>query len=200
MFEIDLKRGSQRPTGGDWKADLMENARPFLPVAGMLAVVIVALWIIGRQLGGDIEERRARVTELDKSVVAKRAELASLAGQRGTLAALSAKEVYWSDLLRLVSEKIPDKLWLTDVKIVTTAPPKDNPNAPIVRTLQVQGGVLSAASEGNLDVIAKFIDTLQSDPRYKDTFAEAKLQSVSRGAAGEPYTLVFLITAPFRPA
>ncbi len=198
MFEIDLKRGSQRPTGGDWKADLVENARPFLPVAGMLAAVIVALWVIGGQLGGEIEERRARVTELDKSVVAKRAELASLAGQRGTLAALSAKEVYWSDLLRLVAEKIPDKLWLSDVKIVTTAPPKDNPNAPIVRTLQVQGGVLSAASEGNLDVIAKFIDTLQSDPRYKDTFAEARLQSVSRG--GEPYTLVFLITAPFRPA
>ena len=198
MFEIDLKRGSQRSTGGDWKADWVENARPFLPVAGMLAAVIVALWVIGGQLGGEIEERRARVTELDKSVVAKRAELASLAGQRGTLAALSAKEVYWSDLLRLVSEKIPDKLWLTDVKIVTTAPPKDNPNVPIVRTLEVHGGVLSAASEGNLDVIAEFIDTLQNDPRYKETFAEAKLQSVSRG--GEPYTLVFLITAPFRPA
>ena len=124
MFEIDLKRGSQRSTGGDWKADWLDGARPFLPVAGMLAAVLVGLWVIGGQLGAEIEERRAKVIELDKSVEAKRAELASLAGQRGTLAALSEKEVYWSDLLRLVAEKVPDKLWLTDVKVVTTTPPK----------------------------------------------------------------------------
>ncbi|MGH7803808.1 MAG: hypothetical protein ACREQJ_05630 [Candidatus Binatia bacterium] len=200
MFEIDLKRGSQRSSGGDWKADFFESARPWLPVAGMLAGVLVALWIVGGRLEREVEERRARVADLDKTVAEKRTELASLAGQRGTLAALSTKEIYWSDLLRLVSEKIPDKLWLTEVKIVTSTPPKDEPNAPVHRMLQLHGGVLSAASEGNLDVIAKFIETLQGDPRYKDVFGEAKLQSVTRGASGDPYTLGFLVTAPFLPA
>ena len=198
MFEIDLKRGSQRPSGGDWKSDAKEIGLPFLPAVAALTLLAVLLWGLGSQLGSDIEIRRTAVAALEMSVSAKRDELATLAGQRGTMAALSAPEIYWSDVLRLVSEKIPDKLWLSEVKILTTVPPKENPNEPIRRTLLVQGGVLSAASEGNLDVIAKFLETLQADERYREVFAEAKLDSVTRG--DEPHTLVFRVTVPFRSA
>jgi hypothetical protein len=200
MFEIDLKRGSQRPVGGDRQSEFREAALPFLPVAGLLVLLLLILSAVGGHMNRDNVARRAKVEELEKTVIAKRQELASLSGTRGTLAALSTQDIYWSDVLRLVSEKVPDKLWLTEVKIFTSTPPKDNPNEPVRRMLQVQGGVLSAASEGNLDVIAKFLESLQADPRYREAFSEAKLESVTRAGGEDPYTLVFRMTAPFRPA
>ena len=197
MFEIDLKRGSRAPSGASG-SDVGRQVRALLPVAAGLVVLVLGLAWLSSRAANEVERRRESTAALEATVAAKRQELASLAGARGAIAATSTKEIYWSDVLRLFSERMPDKIWLADVKITTTAPPKENPNAPVLRTLKVQGGVLSAASEGNLDLIASFLESLQADDRYRESFGPAKLESVTRGS--EPHTLKFELTIPFLPA
>lgn len=200
MFEIDLKRGHSQSGAPSAAADTMEKVRPFLPVVAGLAAIVMVLWGIGSSQESALEEQRTELAALQQSVTAHRQELAALAGQRGAMAATSNKEIYWSDVVRVFSEKMPDKIWLSDVKVLTSTPPKDQPNAPVIRTLQVEGGVLSAASEGNLDLVASFLETIQADPRYKEAFGPARLDSVTRGTGADPYTLSFRITVPFLPA
>lgn len=197
MFEIDLKRGSRAPSGPG-ASDLARHLRPLLPVAAGLVALAVGLAWLSSRAASEVERRRDAVAGLESTVAAKRQELASIAGERGAIAATSTKEIYWSDVLRLLSERMPDKIWLADVKIVSSSPPKEQPKAPVLRTLKVQGGVLSAASEGNLDLIASFLEALQTDERYRESFGPAKLESVTRGT--EPHTLKFELTIPFLPA
>lgn len=198
MFEIDLKRGSRHGESGGPLGDRWSEAKPWIPIAAGLVVLVAGLWLVSSRAEATAVERRASVLALDAEVVAKRQELASIAGQRGTIAVTSSKEIYWSDVLRLLSERMPDKLWISDVKVTTSTPPKDEPDAPVIRTLSVRGGVLSAASEGNLDVVAGFLESLQADGRYRESFGPPKLDSVTRGS--EPHTLTFQVTIPFLPA
>lgn len=200
MFEIDLKRGYSRSGGPGTAGDAMEKVRPFLPIFAGLAALSLVLWGIGSSQESKLIGQRTELAALQQTVTAHRQELTALAGQRGAMAATSNKEIYWSDVIRVFSEKLPDKIWLADVKVTTSTPPKDKPDAPVVRTLQIDGGVLSAASEGNLDLVAGFLETLQADPRYREAFGPARLESVTRGGTADPYTLSFRITVPFLPA
>lgn len=195
MFEIDLKSTAARPTRPEAAAALApEVAASLLPVILTVAGVAALLWFTGRWLDGRIADRRAAVTKLESAIDGGRKELAEISGKRRALYATQREEIYWSDELRLLSEKLPDKMWLTQVKVVSAG--GGEKNLPVSRTLSIEGGVLSNPSEGNLDLIGKFIQDLQADRRFQQAFSNATLESVKR-ASGEPYALLFQLKIDF---
>lgn len=199
-FQIDLKQSAEPNAGGPGPSEeLQALALPFAPVLGVLLLLLGAFWFVNRTLDRSIHAQEETVLGLQTSVQTSKERLAELSGKRRMLFDVAREEIYWSDELRMLSEKLPDKLWLTQVRVVST-PPAKGPNGetlpPPAPTLSVDGGVLSASSEGNLDVIGKFIQDLQADPRFKMSFSSISLESVLRSP--EPYTLNFRLKLSFR--
>ena len=196
MFEIDLKSTAARQTRqGQAFGPTPEIAASLLPAVLALAGIAAFLWLTNRWLDGSIAARRAAVTKLESAVAGGRKDLAEVSGRHRALYANQRQEVYWSDELRLLSERLSDKMWLTQFKVVSSG--GGEKGVPVLRALYVEGGVLSNPSEGNLDLIGKFIQDLQADRRFQEAFSSAKLESVKR-ASGDPYALVFQLKADFR--
>lgn len=194
MFEIDLRASAARAAeAAAPESAAMEAASRLLPVVGVVAAVVGALWLATWRLDRSVAERREAVVALDASVNASRQQLAEISGKQRALSNSRRPDLYWSDELRLLSEKLPDKLWLMQVKSFTVT----REGRPTTSGIAVEGGALSSSSEGNLDLIGKFIQDLQSDPRFQETFAGVSLESVKR-SSGDPYTLVFTLTLPFK--
>ena len=201
MFEIDLKKGA-RPAEASARAagDLSSVVLAFAPVVAALAVVALVLWMIGGSLDRAIQKHEANIADLEASLSASRQQLAELSGRHRVLYGVGRQEVYWSDELRLVSEKLPDKAWISQIRVAAPAPPVKGPNGETTTSapscVTIEGGVLSNSSEGNLDVIGKFIEDLQADRRFQETFSAISLESVLRTA--DPYALSFRLKLDFK--
>ena len=191
MFEIDLRKGATQPGAAEAIAG---EAASFLPVAGVLILLVATLWGVGAWLDGSIADRRAEVTRLEELVASHRQQLAEISGRRRALLDIDQQEVYWSDQLRLLSRQLPDKLWLSKVAVETSGGEKDK--APS-RRLRIEGGFLSHSSEGNLDLVGRFVEALESEPRFRENFTNLKLESVKR-AGGDGNALAFELSAQFR--
>jgi len=193
VFEIDLKKGA-RPIEAPARAagDLSTIALSFAPVAAGVAVLAVALSMFSGRLDRSITQHEANVADLEASLSASRQQLAEVSGKRRVLYGVGRQEVYWSDELRLMSEKLPDKAWINQIR-VAAAPAAKGPNGEATTagpaTVTIEGGVLSNSSEGNLDVIGKFVQDLQTDRRFQDTFSAINLESVQR--TSDPFALAF---------
>ncbi len=200
MFEIDLKQGARPPAGPEGTvAEVQALARILAPVAAAIVVLAVAVWAIDASLERSIAKHEARVSELESALSASRQKLAEVSGKRRVLYDIAQQEIYWSDELRLVSEKLPDKAWLTQIRVMSSAPskgPSGEAVAPAPQGLMIEGGVLSNSSEGNLDVIGKFIQDLQADKRFQDSFSSINLESVQR--TSDPYALGFRLKLGFK--
>ena len=200
MFEIDLKKGA-RPIEAPARAadDLSTIALSFAPVAAGVAVLVVALSMFSGRLDRSITQHEANVADLEASLSASRQQLAEISGKRRVLYGVGRQEVYWSDELRLVSEKLPDKAWINQIR-VAAAPAAKGPNGEATTagpaTVTIEGGVLSNSSEGNLDVIGKFVQDLQTDRRFVDTFSAINLESVQR--TSDPFALAFRMRLDFK--
>jgi hypothetical protein len=194
VFEIDLKQGTTAlgtvPTSG---ADVRRVAVSFLPVVAAVAFLSTALWTYDRSLDRSIEREEASLSTLEASLTASRQQLAELSGKHRVAYGVAPQEVYWSDELRLISEKLPDKAWITAMRINSATPPakpaQGEAPAPLPQNLTIEGAVLSNSSEGNLDVIGKFVESLQADRRFKETFSAINLESVQR--MPDPFALAF---------
>ncbi|MGH7858697.1 MAG: hypothetical protein ACREQY_15335, partial [Candidatus Binatia bacterium] len=136
----------------------------------------------------------AEVARIEAEVSQSRQRLADISGKRRALFGMQRQEIYWSDQLRMLSEKMSDKIWLRRIAVATAGGAE---GTPVTRTLTLEGGVLSSESEGNLDLIGQFIESLQSDGRFRETFGEIALESVTRGSE-DAYSLAFVLRAPFR--
>ena len=199
MFEIDLKKGA-RPIEAPTRAadDLSTIALSFAPVAAGVAVLAVALSMFSGRLDRSITQHEANVADLEASLSASRQQLAEISGKRRVLYGVGRQEVYWSDELRLMSEKLPDKAWINQIR-VAAAPAAKGPNGEATAgpaTVTIEGGVLSNSSEGNLDVIGKFVQDLQTDRRFQDTFSAINLESVQR--TSDPFALAFRMRLDFK--
>jgi len=195
VFDIDLKKGAravEMPSGV--AGELSALALPLAPIAGALVLLLLVVWVVGGRLDRAIEKHETDVAELDASLTASRQQLAEISGKRRVLYGIGRQEVYWSDELRLVSEKLPDKAWLNQIR-VSTATPTKGPNGEVLpagpSTVTIEGGVLSNSSEGNLDIIGKFVQSLQADRRFQETFANINLESVQR--TSDPLALGFRV-------
>ena len=191
MFEIDLRKGAREPGAAE---AISEEAVSFVPVAGGLLVLIAVLWGVGSWLDSSIATRRDEVTRLEQLVSSHRQQLAEISGRRRALLDLDQQEVYWSDQLRLLSRQLPDKLWLSKVAVETSGGTKEQPPS---RRLRIQGGFLAHSSEGNLDLVGKFVEALEGDARFGENFANLRLESVKR-AGGDGNALAFELSAQFR--
>ena len=191
MFKIDLKRSAEPVDAMAGAADdLRLLVRPFGPLIAVVVVLLAAFWVVNGRLDRSIEEEHARVEGLATSLAESKQRLANVSGKARVLYETARPEVYWSDELRLLSEKLPDKVWLTQVKVTSSQMTKTEKGEVMVPGgLVVDGGVLSNANEGNLDVIGKLIQDLQADPRFATSFSTIALESVQRSA--EPHTLAF---------
>jgi Tfp pilus assembly protein PilN len=199
MFEIDLLRGERVASRAVVSREIGAQLGALVPVLAGLAALTVALWAAGHTLDRRLAERRSELSALEATVNQSREELAELSGKRHALYVLRSQDIYWSDQLRLISEKLPDKTWLSQVHVITSGGEKDRDGHPTPITVQglaVQGGVLSNPSEGNLDVVGKLIEDLQADPRFQRTFSDIRLDSVSR--ATDPNALSFQLTLSFK--
>ncbi len=202
MFEIDLKRSeSQESLKGVADDSPAALARPFAPVAAALVGLLACFWAVNGILDRSIATRQENVKQLQVTLDTSRNQLADLTGKHRLALGVQHQEVYWSDQLRLLSEKLPDKVWINQVRVATTGggkPAQGTEPQPVVATgLVVDGGVLSNPSEGNLDVIGKFVKDLQADSRFQQTFSTVTLESVRR--TGDPYALVFQLNVAFKP-
>jgi Tfp pilus assembly protein PilN len=160
--------------------------------------VSIALYAIDRRIDGSIEDQEGVIKGLEASVAESRSQLAELSGKTRVLYDGQRPEIYWSDGLRLLSEKLPDKVWLTQLRATSSQTSKGEHGGDVVTPggLAVDGSVLSNANEGNLDVIGKFIQDLQADPRFSESFSSITLASVQRSP--EPYTLTFRLMIGFK--
>jgi hypothetical protein len=199
VFQIDLKKsadpvGVVTGPGADWQPLL----RSYAPVVAVIVGLVVFCTTLNRRIDGSIRDQEAQVVGLEASVADSRQQLATVSGKERVLFATDRPEVYWSDELRLLSEKLPDKVWLTQVRATSPKTTKDTNGADVVTPgdLIVDGGVLSNATEGNLDVIGKFIQDVQADARFQSSFSSINLESVQRAA--EPYTLTFRLKAALK--
>lgn len=201
MFRIDLKQGAiaiaATPAS---RGELRDVALSFAPVAAAVVFLVAATWTYGRSLDRSIEREEANVASLEASLNASRQQLAELSGKRRVAYGIAPQEVYWSDELRLVSEKLPDKAWITAMHVNSPPPPAKGTNgaAPTLapQNVTIEGGVLSNSSEGNLDVIGKLVETLQADRRFQETFSGITLESVQR--TSDPYALGFRLRLDFK--
>ena len=191
MFKIDLKKSAEPADAMAGAAgDLRLLVRPFAPLIAVIVVLLAAFWVMNGRLDRSIQDEKARVESLAASLAESKQRLADVSGKSRVLYETGRPEVYWSDELRLLSEKLPDKIWLTQVKVTSSQMTKTEQGEVLVPGgLVVDGGVLSNANEGNLDVIGKLIQDLQADPRFATSFSSIALESVQRSA--EPYTLAF---------
>lgn len=203
MFEIDLKRSErpEEPGGSPASEEVRQAATALWPIALVGLGVLAGLWVLNGVQESAIERQKAEIVAIERSVSENRQRLAEVTGKGRTVYALAPAERYWSDDLRLLAEKLPDKTWLTSVRV--DAAPVDKPvagaEAPPPAAplgLVVEGGVLSAASEGNLDVIGQFVKNLEQDPRFAKSFGGVKLRSVRRGS--DPLTLLFTLDVAFK--
>ena len=205
MFEIDLKKSAEREPNVEMPEGDPGVAGPstFIPIAGVVAVLVFALYLASAAHDRALAAKRTELTRLETVVAAQRLELAEASGKRRAMFGSLQEEVFWSDVLRMFSERTPDKMWVSQVKVVTVggekAGEKGGEKMPLSRVLSVDGGVLSSKSEANLDLIGAYVDSLQQDPRYQKVFGAATLRSVTR-ANDDPLSLVFSLTVPFRPA
>lgn len=198
MFKIDLKKtAALRSRLGAEPSAAVDAARSIAPAAAALAVLVGGLWLVTSRMDGSIAGRKAEAVKLEAAVESSRKELAEISGRRRLLYDTQRAEVFWSDQLRMLSEKVPDKVWVTQVKVVASG--GGEKGGPVTRKLSIEGGVLSNPSEGNLDLIGKFIEELQADRRFQENFSAVTLESVKR-AGGDPYTLVFQLRVDFRSA
>ena len=191
MFQIDLKK-SANPAAvlAGPAADLQMLVRPFAPLVGVLVGLIVLFTAIDRRLDGSIRDNEAKITALEASVAESKQQIAEVSGKARVLYETQRPEIYWSDELRLLSEKLPDKVWLTQVRATSPQTTKgENGDVVTPGAVTVEGGVLSNANEGNLDVIGKFIQDVQADTRFQSSFSSINLESVQR--ASDPFTLTF---------
>lgn len=201
MFEIDLKRSEREglPHGGAGN-ELRAIAVPFVPVVVGLVVLLIGFSVINRSLDRSITRHGEKASELEAKLNANRQQLAEISGKNRVLYDIQRQEIYWSDTLRLISEKLPDKVWISLVRVMTSTPEKapkgGEAAAPVAQGLSIEGGVLSNSNEGNLDVIGKFIQDLQADPRFQESFSAVNLESVHR--TGDPYALTFRLTVAFK--
>ena len=203
MFEIDLKQGTTAlagaPTLGN---EVRAVAVSFAPVVAGIVLLSAALWTFDRSYDHSIERQEASLAALEASLNASRQQLAEMSGKRRVAYGVAPQEVYWSDELRLVSEKLPDKAWITSMHVNSAAPPAKSPagepQLPSPQNLTIEGGVLSNSSEGNLDVIGKFVESLQADRRFQDTFSAINLESVQRTA--DPLALGFRLRLDLKPS
>jgi Tfp pilus assembly protein PilN len=193
VFRIDLKKSAHRAEAiAAGSADAVAGA--FVPVAVAVVALVLALWAIDARWDASLANRRAEVEQLQSTVNETRQRLVDISGKRRALLRMDQPEIYWSDQLRLLSERLPDKIWISRVAVATSPGIE---GAPPSRQLAIEGGVLSSESEANLDLIGQFIRTLQSDPRFQVAFADIHLESVTRGG-DDAYTLNFVLKAPFR--
>jgi hypothetical protein len=201
VFRIDLKQGASviaaTPAS---RGELRDVALSFAPVAAAVVFLVAATWTYGRSLDRSIEREEANVASLETSLNASRQQLAELSGKRRVAYGIAPQEVYWSDELRLVSEKLPDKAWITAMRVNSPAPPAKVANGaaptPAPQNVTIEGGVLSNSSEGNLDVIGELVETLQADRRFQETFSGITLESVQR--TSDPYALAFRLRLDFK--
>ena len=201
MFEIDLKKGARpadAPAGPS--SELSTVLLAFAPVAAALVVLGFVVSMAGGSLDRSIAKHDANVADLEASLTASRQQLAEISGKHRVAYGVDHQEVYWSDELRLVSEKLPDKAWLSQIRVAAPAPPVKGPNGETTAhgpsSVTIEGGVLSNSSEGNLDVIGKFVQDLQLDRRFQETFSAVTLESVVRTA--DPYALAFRLKLDFK--
>jgi len=191
VFQIDLKKSADPAAvlAGP-AADLQMLARPFAPVVGVLIGLMILFTVADRWLDGSIRDGEAKATALEASVAETKQQIAEISGKSRVLYETQRPEIYWSDELRLLSEKLPDKVWLTQVRATSPQTTKgENGDVVTPGAVVVEGGVLSNANEGNLDVIGKFIQDVQADKRFETSFSSINLESVQR--ANDPYTLTF---------
>ncbi len=193
MFQIDLQQSSKPGSTSSQgpSAERLATVRPFVPVLAGLAALVIGLGIVDRRLDGEVAEKRDNVTNLESSLASSKQQLAELSGKTRVLYESGQQDIYWSDELRMISEKLSDKLWLTQVH---SKPPEvikgpDGEQVTKPGGVIVEGGVLSSASEGNLDVIGKLVADLQADPRFQQSFASVTLDSVQRSP--DPLALTF---------
>ena len=199
MFHIDLKKSAEPvAVHANTVEDLKPLALAYAPVFAAIVGLVALCTTVNHRMDASIHDQEAQIGGLETSLAESRQQLAQISGKERVLYETNRPEIYWSDELRLLSEKLPDKVWLTQVR-ATSARTAKNANGVDVVTpgdLMVDGGVLSNASEGNLDIIGKFIQDVQADPRFQAAFSSINLESVQRAA--EPYSLTFRLRVAFR--
>lgn len=154
----------------------------FGAVGGILAL-IVGLWMIDARVRAQVHEKQRQVTTLESSLAMSRQQLAVLADKSRVTVENAAADVYWSDELRMIGEKLPDEIWLTQVRAnaaeITQGP---NGGGVIPGAVVVEGGVLSSSKESDLDAIGKLIADLWADPRFQRSFTSVTLDSAELSA------------------
>jgi len=200
VFEIDLQRGVAHAAAAG--STIADTARSFMPIGVGLVLLAAVLWATGASLDRSIAKREKIAVELEQAVEANRVQLAEVSGKRRAMLGVQQQELYWSDQLRLFSRKIPDKIWLSRIAVETAAAPpvaagQRAAAPPPGRRLRIEGGVLSHSQEANLDLVGKFIETIQAEPRFQQSFTGLTLHSVRRDG-GDPYSLLFELNANFK--
>lgn len=152
------------------------------------------------------EQQRLRA--LQPQIAKRQQELIQMRNQFQGIGELEKLQVLWSEVLRAVSERIPESLWLNRIELVqpeVKPPPQDAAHAPPAAQAQPSRLLrleifteLGPGSTALLDV-ARFLDELGHERRFAQTFQLIDWEaSPAMTGAGEARKDQIILTVRFK--
>jgi len=187
MIDINLLPDELRP-------------RPRSPLPHLMTVVLavaVVLYCLISFVGKwqTISTFEKRVAELDKQIAEVHesaeavkkleAENRLLSAKQVAISTIMSDRIVWSKVINVLTELVPDAVWLSDLVVTSKSIPVQVPNPDtqavqktvtqyvMSRKLEVTGYALSPREEEGVNHVGRFVSAMENekDPNYNQEFA-----------------------------
>lgn len=133
----------------------------------------------------DLEGQVASLAANPKEMENLRNEQAALEKKVKLIDVLSSRKFFWNEKLQLLSNLIPDGVWVTDIssRQEGTITP-GNPASGEKTVFIIKGTAVAYKIDEAVTLIGSFIKKLQENQDFSKDFTEIKLNNIIKGSVG----------------
>lgn len=161
---------------------------PRSPLAMLVVGVLVGIWLLLIAIRG---VRQAQVTRLtarlqqlkpqQTAIAELRASMNTLRDQHAVFQHLDHDRSHWASYLNVLSDVLPDGVWLTDVSFDQH------------KKLVIQGSALARGGD-EMASLSRFVQDLKADPGFSGVLKEIQIESIKNVQEGEVELMQFTLT------